>query len=200
VVARVSTATSCNRTYGSLTCQRNVLLTSSLSWWPTAPYSARKSPLIEPYKSNPAPHNLTPYIYKFKFILPSKPRLSECALRSWFWEEFLSPTHVPLEKPAAALPLKQFPALDGTRILIIVFTRDRHWSQSRARWIHSIPLSISEIYFNIMLSLRLNIFYSFNLCFYYHTLQSSSSPMRATWPGHLISLDYISDYYYFQFI
>jgi hypothetical protein len=96
----------------------NLLLTSSLSWWPTAHYRARKSPLNEPHKSNPAPQNLRPYTSS---ILSFHQNLGFPG----FGEKFpyaISPTHAPLKKPTAAQPLKKFPAFDATRILITVFT------------------------------------------------------------------------------
>jgi hypothetical protein len=80
-----------------------------------------------------------------------------------------------LEKPPIVQPLKNFPAFNGTRRFITVFTRALHWSLFWARSIqstpshctslkspplvpilsqidpvHAIPLYLSNIYFNIV--------------------------------------------------
>jgi hypothetical protein len=113
-----------------------------------------------------------------------------CTIRlthSWSWAL--------LEKPPTMQLLKNFPAFYGIRRFIAVFTRASNWSLSWARSIHSIPSPHISRRSILLLSTRLrlclpsglflssfpaNILYTFRF-----------SPIRATFPTHLILLNLI---------
>jgi hypothetical protein len=78
--------------------------------------------------------------------------------------------------------VKKFPAFYGTRRFITVFTTARHWSISRATYLHTVFLPIYDYVFRVVSS-----FQDFRPKFLY----ISFLPMRATCPAHLILLHLI---------
>jgi hypothetical protein len=91
--------------------------------------------------------------------------------------------------------LKNFPTFYGTRRFITVFTRALHWSVSWARSIHPIPPHPISLRSIVTLSshLRLGLF----SCLFLYGFPTKIlhaflfSPIRATFPVHLILLDFI---------
>jgi hypothetical protein len=106
-------------------------------------------------------------------------------LRSW-----VLPEKLPIVQP-----LKKFPAFYGTRKFITVFTRALHWSLSWASSIQSIAYhptylrSILILSTHLSLGLPSSLFPSGSPTLSYK--HSFFSPIRATFPAHLILLDLI---------
>jgi hypothetical protein len=120
----------------------------------------------------------------------------------YFTDNLIDPIHhshtwswALLEKLPIVQPLRNFSAFYGTRRFIAVFTRALHWSLFWARSIQSIPSHPISLRYILILSTHLrlglpsglflcgiptNILYAFLL---YH--------IRATFPAHLILLDFI---------
>jgi hypothetical protein len=200
LIAGVCNTTSCNRTYGSLTSQRNLLLTSSLSWWATAHYRARKGH-INPIRTHTIYLQVQfyPSFKTLAFRLGSSflvlGRISVCRISyaCSSWEANSCSTRHLTEPESSLLYLQE--AATGPYPM------------------ESSPYHPQfEIHFNIILTLRLNFSGSFNLSVLTTITRNHLSVLTTITCNHLppcmlhvLAISFplntrISDYYYSQCI